>query len=189
MKHKTTTPMFRMNYPFLFKPRVNSMNGNEEYSLTALFPKGADLTRLRAKIEEVIQEKWGSKRPANLRMPLRQCEDKVKVNEDGEESLPNGYEADGHFANLKNSRKPGVVDTSVSPILDETEIYSGCWALASVNPFAYDIKGSRGVSLSLVNVQKLNDGDALAGRSRPEDDFKPVAVETAGSGSAEELFK
>ena len=37
--------------------------------------------------------------------------------------------------------------------------------------FAYNTNGSRGVSAALQNLQKLEDGEPLGGKRRPEDDF------------------
>jgi len=62
----------------------------------------------------------------------------------------------------------------LNPILDETEVYSGCYGRASVNFFPYSHKGNRGVACGLNNVQKLADGESLGGRSRAEDDFDAV---------------
>jgi hypothetical protein len=42
---------------------------------------------------------------------------------------------------------------------------------ASVNFYAFNSNGNRGVACGLNNIQKLRDGEPLGGRSRPEDDF------------------
>jgi len=67
---------------------------------------------------------------------------------------------------------PVVVDRQVRPILDPSEVYSGCYARVSMVAFVYNTAGKKGVSFGLRNVQKLEDGEALAGgRSDPEEDF------------------
>jgi hypothetical protein len=63
------------------------------------------------------------------------------------------------------------VDADLNPILDSTEFYSGCYGRASINFFAYNTAGNRGIGCGLNNLQKLDDGEPLSGRSRPEDDF------------------
>ncbi|UOF83059.1 hypothetical protein [Caudoviricetes sp.] len=171
-----TTPKFRVSYPAVFKARTNDLNGKDEYGLVALFPKDADLSVLKAAAQEAIEKKWGkdkSKWPSNRRNPFRDQKEKEK---DGR--LPLGHEEGAIFINLKSQQRPGVVDQSLSPILDELEFYSGCWARASVRAYAYDQKGNKGVSFGLINVQKVSDGDPLGGRSRPEDDFTPIKNES-----------
>jgi hypothetical protein len=71
------------------------------------------------------------------------------------------------------------VDRSVQPILDSSEVYSGCYARVSINAFAYNTNGNRGISFGLNHVQKTRDGDFLGGRTRAEDDFE--ALEDADS--------
>ncbi|MNV25452.1 hypothetical protein D3C71_1165480 [compost metagenome] len=56
-------------------------------------------------------------------------------------------------------------------MLDSTEVYSGCFGRVSLNFYAFDTKGNKGVAAGLNNVQKMSDGDYLGGRSSAEDDF------------------
>lgn len=177
-----TTPEFRVSYPNLFKPRLNDLNGKEEFSMTALFKKGEDLTLLKKLIHDTAAKAWGAdkaKWPANLRMPLRdQGEKKTK-----EGKTPEGYEAGAAFVNLKTQKRPSVVDQNVQALLDEGAVYSGCWCRASVSAYAYDQKGNRGVSLSLMHVQLVRDGDPLSGRPKVTDAFTPI------DGGGENIFE
>lgn len=186
------TPMFRVSWPNVFKPRKNEMNGKEEYSVVALFPKGADLTPLKKAAEAAIVEKWGpdkSKWPSNIRSPFRDQGEKGKL-VDGKKILPAGYEEGAIFLNLKSTHRPGVVDQNVQDIIDESQFYPGCFARATVNAFAYDQKGNRGVSFGLANVQKVKDGDPLSGRPSAVEEFAPIegATSQGGSASATGLF-
>ena len=79
-----------------------------------------------------------------------------------------------YFVNASSKTAPGVVDKDVQPVLDSTEVYSGCYARASVNFYPFNKAGNRGIACGLNNVQKLADGDYLGGRSRAEDDFDAV---------------
>lgn len=65
--------------------------------------------------------------------------------------------------------------------MDSTEVYSGCYARVSINFYAYNVSGNKGIACGLNNVQKLSDGDYLGGRSRAEDDFQVVAEEETDS--------
>lgn len=175
------TPKFRVSYPNVFKPKRNELSKKDEYSVVALFPKDADLSALKAAVKKVIEDKLGAdekKWPKNIRLPFRDQGEKKKTNDEGKEVLPSGHVEGAIFLNLKSATRPGVVNQNVEDIIDETDFYAGCWARATVNPYYYDQAGNKGVSLGLVNIQKVGEGDPLSGRSTPTDDFAPVTTTT-----------
>ena len=43
--------------------------------------------------------------------------------------------------------------------------------IASINLYAYNVNGNRGIACGLNNLQKISDGTPLGGKSRAEDDF------------------
>lgn len=177
------TPVFRVSYPNLFQPKRNDLNGKDEYSIVALFKKGDDLTKLKAACQAAIEKKWGKDKnqwPPNLRTPFRLQEERAKT-VDGRRVLPAGHEEGAIFINLKSAQRPGIVDHNVQAILDESQIYSGCYGIAAVNAYAYDTKGNRGISFGLQHFQKIKDGEPLGNRARPEDAFAPVAIEGESS--------
>ncbi len=189
---KVTTPEFRASFPNLSEPRKNDLNGKEEYSVVALFSKGADLSKLEKACKDAMVKKWGSdksKWPSQIRSPFRKHEEKAK-NVEGKQILPNGYEDGGVFVNFKSQQKPQLVDQNVDDVIDKDKIYAGCYLRASVNAYAYDMKGNRGVSFGLGNVQFLKDGDPIGSRSRAVDDFAPVecASSNGESKSSDDLF-
>ena len=49
----------------------------------------------------------------------------------------------------------------------------------SITAFGYDVKGNKGISFALNNVQKWADGERLDGRVRAEDEFSAEAPVTA----------
>ena len=61
---------------------------------------------------------------------------------------------------------PGIVDASCQPILERSEVYSGVYGRASINFYAYNSNGSRGIACGLNNLQKISDGAPLGGKSR-----------------------
>ena len=73
--------------------------------------------------------------------------------------------------NANANRAPGIVDLARNPILDREEVYSGCYCRFSVNFYPFSASGNNGVAVGLNNVQKVADGERLAGGSRAEDDF------------------
>ena len=69
---------------------------------------------------------------------------------------------------------PQIVDKNVQPILDRSEVYSGCYARVSLNFYAFNSNGNKGVACGLGNIQKIRDGESLGGRSSAADDFTTV---------------
>ncbi len=195
MSTTVTTIAFRASYPNLFKPRKNELNGKDEYSVVALFPKGADLSGLKKAIQAAAEKKWGKdqkKWPKPLKTPLRDQAERGKEDDDtGKTVYPDGYEPGAFFLNLKSTVAPGVVDGQLQPIIDESEIYPGVWLRANINAFAYDQKGNRGISFGLNHIQKVKDGESLGGgRGRAQDAFSAVEAEasTEEAASADSMF-
>ncbi len=173
---KVKTPKFRVSFPKVFKAEVNKLSGKAEFSVVALFPKGADLSALEKAAESVKADRWGNdkaKWPKNLKSPFRDQGEKVR--DDG--SLPVAHEKGAVFMNFKSKEKPGVVDQNVQPVMEESEFYAGCWAIASVNAYSYDQAGNKGVSFGLNNLQKVKDDESFSGKPTPESDFSPVDAE------------
>ncbi|MDP3939789.1 MAG: DUF2815 family protein [Deltaproteobacteria bacterium] len=173
MLENVITSPFRVSYPQVFRSKHNDLNGKDEYSVVALFPKGADLSVLQKAANDAIVDKWGAdkaKWPKPLRSPFRKHEEKEK---DGK--LPEGMEPGGIFISLRSIQRPGLVDGDRQPVIDETGFYAGCYARAQVRAYAYDMKGNKGVAFGLQNLQKMADGDPLSGRQKAEDAFEPVA--------------
>ncbi|NOW84303.1 hypothetical protein B0H39_002184 [Clostridium beijerinckii] len=173
---KVTTGKVRLSYAHLFEP--HAIEGNEpKYSVSVIIPK-TDTETLKAIKEATDQakkdgaSKWGGKVPPTLKTPLR----------DGDTERPDDEAYAGcYFLNANSKNKPGVVDANVQPILDATEVYSGCYGRLTLNFYAYNANGNKGVAAGLGNVQKLEDGEPLGGFTRAEDDFTAV-------GSAEDDF-
>jgi hypothetical protein len=67
--------------------------------------------------------------------------------------------------------KPGIVDKDLNPIMSQDEFYSGCYGRASINFYAFNNAGNRGIACGLNNLQKLADGEPLAGGASAETDF------------------
>ncbi|MBO6210449.1 MAG: DUF2815 family protein, partial [Schwartzia sp.] len=65
----------------------------------------------------------------------------------------------------------GIVDASRQPILERSEVYSGVYGRASINFYAFNTNGNKGIACGLNNLQKIRDGESLGGKTRAEDDF------------------
>lgn len=168
------TGKFRASFVSVFTPKVPmGGTGDPKYSITMLIPKSdaKTLNEIFAEIERVKQagaaEVWGNRIPPNCRIPIYDG-DGVKPS-DGE---PFGKECEGHFVlRASSNQKPSVVDANVNPIINPAEFYSGCYARATVNFFAYDRNGNKGIGCGLNNVQKIEDGEPFTSRTSAAEDF------------------
>ncbi len=167
---KVITGECRISFPNLFKPRAADEDSAPKYSVQLLIPK-TDKATIRAlreaekqAAEEGASKFKGGKVPKNLKSSLH----------DGDEDDLDQYpEREGHYrisVSANESYPPGIVDRDRNPILDAREVYSGCYARASLVAFAYSARGNQGVGFGLRNRQKRADGDPLGNVSRPEDE-------------------
>lgn len=162
----------RFSYLHCWEP--NSVNGGDpKYSVSAIIPKSDTDTidKLKKAIEQAKKDtvsKWGGKVPANLKLPLR----------DGDIDRPEDEAyADSYFFNANSRQAPQVVDKNVQPIIEQSEVYSGCYGRISVNFYGFNNNGNRGIAAGLGNIQKLRDGESLGGRTNADEDFNAVEDE------------
>ena len=170
---KVLTGEVRLSYVNLTTPRAPQQGGEPKYSVTLLIPKTDAATvaninaSMKAAYDDGVSKKWGGAHP----QPKVLLHDGDGLRPSG---LPFGDECKGHWvltASTKN--KPQVVgidnlDCELSP----SDIYSGMYARVTINFFAYDTAGSKGVGCGLGNVLKTRDGEALAGGASAASDFE-----------------
>ena len=166
-KNTKVIVLCRFSYLHCWEP--DSVNGGDpKYSVSAIIPKSDTKTvnAIKAAIEQAKKDsvsKWGGKVPANLKLPLR----------DGDIDRPDDEAYAGcYFFNANSRQAPQVVDSKVQPILDQSEVYSGCYGKISVTFYGYNSNGNRGIAAGLGNIQKLKDGESLGGRTSAADDFQ-----------------
>ena len=171
---KVVTGEVRLSYAYLFVPRPNDQ-GKDTWSTLLLIPKSDKVTlrALKAAAEEALKEGLAN---GKLR-PNTSLKNAWKTLKDGDErdDLEERPEyAGNYYMNVTAYRQPGIVDKRVQPILDSSEVYSGCYAKVSLNAYPYNSNGNRGVTFGLNHVQKTRDGEFLGGTSRAEDDFEAL---------------
>ena len=165
---KLVTGKVRFSYVHVFTPTAMEEGQEKKYNISILIPKSDKATIAKAKAaidvayKKALAEKWGNKAPRNWNNPLRDGDTEK------DDEVYEGY----YFINAKSVRKPKIVDKDFNEILDPEDFYSGCFGRASVNFFAFDTAGNKGVAAGLENLMKLSDGEPLGGgASNPEDDF------------------
>jgi len=171
---KILTPEFRVSFPNVFTPK--SFQGKPpKYSITMLFQKDADLTKLQDLVDKAIEERWPdiNTRPKKLRSPFRDGDtEKAHI-----EGYQNTIFATASAKESPDRKKPGVVDThNVHEPIMEGSFYAGCYAKATITVYAYprisqEDSGNRGVAFGLQNIMKTRDGTPFDGTSSAEVDF------------------
>ncbi|CVI65359.1 hypothetical protein NDGK_00174 [Clostridiales bacterium CHKCI001] len=161
----------RWSYVNAWEPK--SINGGApKYSVSLIIPKSdtKTLEKIRAAIQAAYEE-GQSKLKGNgrsvpalsaLKTPLRDGD----VERPDDEAYANSY-----FVNANSGTVPGIVDADRNPILERSEVYSGVYGRASINFYAFNSNGNKGIACGLNNLQKIRDGEPLGGKSRAEDDF------------------
>lgn len=164
---KVITGKVRFSYVHAFEPQAMEGSDREKYSVVLLIDKTdkKTLDKVNNAIQAAIQAglgKFGGKKPATLKLPLR----------DGDVERPDDPVYEGKFFLSANSdNKPQVVDRNLDPIMDKEDFYSGCYGRASINFYAFNTNGNKGIACGLNNLQKLEDGERLSGGSTAEEDF------------------
>lgn len=163
----------RISFANIWEPKAIN-GGDEKYSVSCLIPKSdkKTLARIQKAVEAAKEDgktrKWSGKIPPNLKLPLR----------DGDIDRPDdeNYE-DCYFLNASSKDAPQVVDRKVNPVLDPMMVYSGCYCNVSVNFYAFNANGNRGVAAGLGNIQFVRDGERLSGKASADADFDALEDE------------
>lgn len=182
---RVLTDEVRLSYANLVTPRTNSADPNAEpkYSVTLLIPKSHTAVKenIDASIEhaakEALSKSRGGARPPVMPIPIHDG-DGVKTN-----GMPYGEECKGcRVITASSKNKPEVVHQSdIRTQLAPQDIYSGMYARVTINFFAYNRLGRKGIGCGLGNVMKTREGEPLAGGASAEADFAGIG-QTPGGG-------
>ena len=169
---KVVTGICTFSYLNCWEPKAAPDGGKPKFSVSLIIPKSDTRTveKIRAAIQVAYEEGQSKLKGTGksvpslsaLRTPLR----------DGDVDRPDDEAYKGSwFINANSDSAPGIVDADRNPILTRSEMYSGVKGRASINLYAYNVNGNRGIACGLNNLQKIADGTPLGGKSRAEDDF------------------
>ncbi|NVP35933.1 DUF2815 family protein [Listeria monocytogenes] len=169
---KVKTGKVRMSYVHVFEPWSGDESQEKKYSVCLIIDKTDKKTvkAIKSAIKELKESKeainiWGGKNgtaPKNLKTPLR----------DGDEERDEMEEFEGkYFVNANSKRQPGVINKKRKELTVE-EFYSGCYGRVSIDLYAYNSNGSKGIAVGLNNLLFLEDGEPLGFSTlSAEDDF------------------
>ena len=161
----------RWSYANVWDPK--SINGGTpKYSVSLIIPKSDKVTiqKIKAAIQAAYEEgesklKGSGKSVPSLsvlKTPLRDGD----LERPDDEAYKNAY-----FVNANSATAPGIVDADRQQIIDRSEVYSGVYGRASINFYAFNSNGNKGIACGLNNLQKIKDGEPLGGKASAESDF------------------
>lgn len=166
-----TGPDTRWSYANIWEAK--SVNGGiPKFSVSLIIPKSdaRTVSKIKAAIEAAYHEgETRLKGNGKTVPPLSAVKTPLR---DGDTERPDdpAY-ADAYFINANSATAPGIVDADRNVIITRAEVYSGVYGRASINFYAFNSNGNRGIACGLNNLQKIRDGEPLGGKSRAEDDF------------------
>lgn len=152
---------------------AKSINGGApKFSVSLIIPKSDTRTieKIQAAIQAAYEEGQGKLKGNGKSVPALSVLKTPLRDGDAERPDDEAY-ADAYFINANSATAPGIVDADRNPILDRSEVYSGVYGRASINFYAFNSNGNKGIACGLNNLQKIRDGEPLGGKSRAEDDF------------------
>jgi len=174
------TPRCRMLWPALFEPerfRDDPPDKIQKHAITLLVPKGSNIEVLKKEAARVAGEKWNDPASMNLRSPFISVAGQPKLAEHAED-----YPI---MLRARSIDPPGVVGPDGKRVNDPSLVYGGRWCVVTLQAFAYETKGNRGVSFGLQNVQLLDHDEPLgSARVRAESEFQPVEISSGNADSA-----
>ena len=152
---------------------LKSINGGApKYSVSLIIPKSDTKTieKIQAAIQAAYEEGQGKLKGNGKSVPALSVLKTPLRDGDAERPDDEAY-ADSYFVNANSGTAPGIVDADRNPIIDRSEVYSGVYGRASINFYAFNSNGNKGIACGLNNLQKIRDGEPLGGKTRAEDDF------------------
>ena len=181
------TPIFRASFPDVFQKRVFQGQGEESgrYACAALFSgftvkDGRTVIKVPDAWPPKDQEKWKKLIAECNRVSMKAFKKPMSELDRavyklpfhrGEEKEYAGYGPGVVYVTMSAKNiKPTVVGRDLTTPLGPEEFYAGCFARASVTPFAFNNIG-KGIALGLNHLQKLKDGERLDSFRSAEDDF------------------
>lgn len=166
---KVVTGKVRLSYVALLEPKA--FEGQEaKYSTVILIPKTDTATikkiqdAQKAAYEAAKNDKLKGIKWERVKTTLRDGDEDMDTEEHPEYA--------GHmFMSISSKTKPQIIDRYKNKVDSAEEVYSGVYARVSLNAYAYNTAGNKGISCGLNNVQIVAPGDYLGGKASADADF------------------
>lgn len=154
----------RLSYAHLDAPWGNA-EGEKKYQTVAIIDDEDTVKTVREAIQQArnegIAKLWKGEAPRKMQLPLKS----------GDEEYPDDPVYAGKWYFSAKSRTPVPCLNALKQPIDPVECYSGCYCMVSVNFYAYDAAGGKGVAAGLNAVLKHTEGERLGGDRDGSKDF------------------
>lgn len=171
-RHMIITPVVRLSFPNLFTAKAFQDNPREAKTFYCdLIAENEDVWKepykgkktqtvsLKKAIRNCMVDQWGEDKadwPEVEHPAIREGDD--KTNEDGE--VLEGYEGKSYISPRSGEDYPPKVTlVKGGALADEKDVYGGCLVRAQILCRPYDTGTKAGVSLRLLSVMKVDDGE------------------------------
>lgn len=168
------TPLFRVQYPAFFKPKMYHNDQGEEdpkFECTALFPKsGSDkpdpkkMKALEAAVINVGKAANGGTLPKKFKNPFK----------DGDQEDWPGFNGNTYIR-MSSRYEPDIINLEGNKV-GPGDVKAGDWMIAVVKPYPYDYKG-KGVSFGMRNLLLVRIDEPFPVGSSAEEDFDDLIEE------------
>ncbi len=166
------TPKFRVAFPQVAELKVFQPGQKGRYSCVALFTP--------AEFSDKDKLKWQALAGACNKVSIDAFKKPMKDLDRSVYKTPfhKGEEKDQYagfgvgvifFTMSAYTRRPQILGPDGATFIDPADFYPGCYARASVNPFAN--QQWKSISIGMNHLQKLGEGDRLDGATSAEEDF------------------
>lgn len=174
------TPKFRVAFPQIAEMKIFAPGQKGRYSCVALFTP--------SEFNDKDKEKWAALIAACNKVSVESFKKPMKELDRGVYKIPfhKGEEKDQYagfgagvifFTMSAYTRQPSIVGPDNVSLVLPADFYPGCYARASVNPFANTQWKS--ISIGMNHLQKLGEGERLDGGTSAEEDFGSDPAEFA----------
>lgn len=173
-RHMVITPLARASFPQLFTPRSFQDNPTlkKEYKVDLLFdPSDLEVegkgnagptVSLKKAYFNAIRDQWGNDKAKWPKFKNRTfIKGETKTNKDGD--IYEGYEGKILvIAKAIEKFKPRLYNAD-GTLLQEQDMYGGCYVKAKLIARPYDFGGNQGVTFKLYQLMKVKDGERFGG--------------------------
>lgn len=160
----------------LFAPKQTEQDKTPKYGLTLVLDEGQE-TKLKAAVDQAVQEKWNGKQPpGTVNYALRKGDDEEFEHSFGRYYInPKAASIDKNG----NETRPGTFLKQAGTIKEVSSkdgvIYPGCFVAVEVDVYAYDGDRAKqikpGISVGLSKVLFLKDGPRLSTQTTADKAF------------------
>lgn len=159
---------------FVAKPKMSTDPTSKlAFMTTLLWPVVADVTILMNEYYRIAGEKFANHWNGQAYVGIDEA-----IKDQGDKFQMSGYTPGSKYTTVSSQFKPPIVDSRMNPIVDQSQIYAGCWCIASVNVYASGIGTPRkGPRFGLQTLMKIADDTNLGGAAKdPRAQFASAKV-------------